>query len=154
MAGQGKPLTGRTVFALFAGAFGVILAVNLTLAWYAVGTFPGLEVQNGYVASQSFDRDRQAQEALGWVLEPAYTDGMLTLDFTGPGAVPVAVQELSVLVGRATETVDDIRPAFAGGPGRYATAIDLAPGKWLIRVEALAQDGTLFRQRRTIHVGG
>ena len=61
--GRGQ-ISGRHVFAGFALAFGVIISVNLTLAYNAVQTFPGLEVANSYVASQQFDANRAAQEAL------------------------------------------------------------------------------------------
>ncbi|MFN7052645.1 MAG: FixH family protein, partial [Gemmobacter sp.] len=59
-------ITGRQVFAFTAGAFGIIIAVNVLMAYKAVSTFPGLEVKNSYVASQNFDTERRAQEALGW----------------------------------------------------------------------------------------
>ena len=59
-------LTGRHVALIFGGAFTVIIGVNLTLAVKAVGTFPGLETKNSYVASQNFEHDRAAQEALGF----------------------------------------------------------------------------------------
>ena len=48
-------IKGWHVFATFAAAFGIIISVNLTLAFKAVATFPGLEVRNSYIASQSFD---------------------------------------------------------------------------------------------------
>ena len=51
-------LTGGHVLAMFVAMFGVIITVNMILAFSAVKTFPGLEVKNSYVASQSFDRDR------------------------------------------------------------------------------------------------
>ena len=47
----GKELTGRKVLAITVGFFAVIIAVNLFMAFKAVGTFPGLEVKNSYVAS-------------------------------------------------------------------------------------------------------
>ena len=50
-----RRLTGRTVLMIAVGAFGVILAANLTLAYNAVNTFSGLVVQNSYIASQQFD---------------------------------------------------------------------------------------------------
>ena len=59
-----KPLTGRKVFLMFVAFFGLIIAVNVTMAVQAVKTFPGLEVANSYVASQTFDADRAAQERL------------------------------------------------------------------------------------------
>lgn len=69
---DGKPLTGRHVLAITLAAFGVIIAVNVLMAVKAVRTFPGLEVANSYVASQSFDRDRAVQTALGWRVEADY----------------------------------------------------------------------------------
>ena len=55
-----RELTGRHVLAITLAAFGVIIAVNMVMAVKAVSTFPGLETPNSYVASQEFDRDRQA----------------------------------------------------------------------------------------------
>jgi nitrogen fixation protein FixH len=64
-------LTGRHVFAITAGSFGIIIAVNLLLAWKAVSTFPGVEVASSYAAGIGFDARRAAQVALGWqVLRP------------------------------------------------------------------------------------
>ena len=65
-------LTGKHVLVITVSAFAVIIAVNLLLAYKAVSTFPGLEVQNSYVASQVFDTDKAAQLALGWTLTPSY----------------------------------------------------------------------------------
>ena len=61
-------LTGRKVLAITVSAFGVIIAVNVTLAWQAIATFPGLEVDNGYVASQTFDAEKKGGSWLreGW----------------------------------------------------------------------------------------
>ena len=58
MTSATRKLTGWHVLAIFTAAFGVIIGVNLTLAFNAVATFPGLETGNSYVASQSFDARR------------------------------------------------------------------------------------------------
>lgn len=152
MTRTGKPLTGRKVLAIAIAAFGTIIGVNLLLAWKAISTFPGLEVENSYVASQQFDARRNAQEALDWTLDAAHADGMLTLSFTDARGKPVAVKELSVLVGRTTEARDDMVPAMRGYNGRYTAPVTLAPGRWLIRVSATSEDGTLFEQRRDLFV--
>ena len=47
-------LTGKHVLAITVSAFAVIIGVNVLLAVKAVSTFPGLEVDNSYVASQGF----------------------------------------------------------------------------------------------------
>ena len=77
-----RQITGKQVFFVTASAFTVIIGVNLTLAFKAVSTFPGLEVKNSYVASQSFEARRDAQKALGWNVAVAYQNDELALAFT------------------------------------------------------------------------
>ena len=148
-----RPVTGWHVLAIFVTFFGVIIAVNVTLAWQAISTFPGLEVANGYVASQTFDVEMAAQKALGWQLVPLYDAGTnhLTLAFFKAGQ-PVTVADLTVLVGRPTEAADDMTPVFVQVGGIYGTDLVLAKGKWMMAVTAHATDGTLFRQRIDLRV--
>ncbi len=147
-------LTGRHVFAITTGAFAVIIGVNVLLAWKAVSTFPGLEVANSYVAGQDFNERKAAQDALGWVLTPTYEAGRIQLAFTDQVGNPVAVKDLKVLVGRTTEAGDDLWPDFAQSGGVYAADVALAHGKWMLKVTALAADGTLFEQRSDLFVQG
>jgi nitrogen fixation protein FixH len=149
---EGKPLTGRKVFMIFAAAFGVIITVNIVMAVQAVGTFPGLETRNSYLASQQFEERRIAQENLGWTLETGYADGLLTLAFTDRNGSPVAVETLDVLVGRTTASRDDVTPDFTPVRGHYAAPVELDGGKWLVRVDAVAPDGTRFSQRHDLFV--
>lgn len=147
-------LTGKHVLAITVGAFSVIIAVNFLLAYKAVSTFPGLEVQNSYVASQEFDAAKAAQVALGWTLTPSYEAGQLRLAFTDGQGRAVTLGGLGVLIGRPTETQEDVRPVFASSEGVYVAAADLRPGKWMMQVEAQALDGTAFRQRIDLFVKG
>ena len=147
-------LTGKHVFAITAGAFGVIIAVNLVLAYQAVNTFPGLEVKNSYVAGQGFNERKAAQEALGWQVAPVYADGRISLAFTDRDGLPVRVADLQVLVGRTTSTVDDAQPEFTMTGDVYSAPLDLARGKWMVKVTAVAPDGTLFEQRTELFVQG
>jgi nitrogen fixation protein FixH len=148
------PLTGRKVFAITAGFFGVIIGVNGVLAYQAVNTFPGLEVKNSYVASQTFDAERSAQNGLGWVLDVTAQSDAVTLAFTGADGLPVQPQSLAATIGRATGALDDSVPAFVYAAGRYTAPVNLDPGKWVLRVDALAADGTVFRQRIELFVKG
>lgn len=147
-------LTGRHVLTITVSAFTVIIAVNLLLAYKAVSTFPGLEVDNSYVASQDFDAERAAQQALGWTLTPDYRDGAVHLAFTDPQGAAVTLASLDVLVGRPTEAQEDSHPAFTRTAGVYVAPLTLNPGKWMLHVEARAADGTLFRQRINLFVKG
>lgn len=149
---SGKPLTGRKVFLITAGAFGVIIGVNLVMAYQAVGTFPGLEVRNGYVASQSFDADRAAQERLGWQTVLSYSAGSLRLSITDAGGAPVQPAGLKGLLGRPTTERDDQVPAFAFDGSDWVAPVELASGNWNLRITATAADGTRFQQRLVLHV--
>lgn len=149
-----RKVTGWHVLAIFSGFFGVVIAVNVGLVWKAVSTYPGLEVENSYVANQTFDAERTAQRALGWVLTPAYDSGTeeLRLTFTGVDGQRVTVEALEVLVGRTTEAADDSSPAFVLKNGVYVAVARLAKGKWMLAVRARAADGTQFRQRLDLYV--
>jgi nitrogen fixation protein FixH len=149
-------LTGRHVLAITVGAFGVIIAVNLFMAYQAVSTFPGLEVDNSYVASQVFDSNRTAQKALGWELKHSYDSDQkkLFLNFVGADGLPAKLDNLDVLVGRTTEARDDSRPEFVFNGEVWSAPIDLRPGKWMLHVQAHAADGTLFQQRIDLFVKG
>lgn len=149
-----KPLTGRKVLAITVSAFAVIIAVNIVMAFKAVSTFPGLEVANSYVASQVFDAERKAQEALGWTLTESHSDGVLRLAFRDRDGLPVAVERLSVVVGRTTEAAQDLHPVFVWQNGDYVAPVALEPGKWMILLEAFAKDGTRFHQRLDLVVKG
>lgn len=145
-------LTGKHVLAITVGAFGIIIAVNVVMAVQAVRTFPGLEVANGYIASQTFDAERKAQEALGWTVTPEYRDGRLTVEMVDAGGLPAAVRSMSVLVGRTTASNDDVTPEFVRVSGKWQADVALARGKWMLKVEAEATDGTVFRQRLELFV--
>ncbi|MBB1490036.1 MULTISPECIES: FixH family protein [unclassified Paracoccus (in: a-proteobacteria)] len=142
-----RELTGRHVLAITLTAFGVIVGVNLLMAFKAVSTFPGLETPNSYVASQRFDRERAAQAALGWTVTPEYDGRELTLMVRDAQGNPGRVQSLSATVGRPTHVRDDQVPQFIYENGLFRAPLALAPGIWNIHVTAKAWDGTEFRQR-------
>lgn len=149
-----KPLTGRKVLAIVVSFFGVIIAVNLTMAYFAVGTFPGLDVKNSYVASQTFDDDRAVQEALGWVVDVSYQDGELLVVVTDKAGKPVDVAKINAIVGRPTHVRDDQTPEFQQRSGAFKARMLLNPGLWNLRMKATALDGTEFKQRLTFSVKG
>jgi nitrogen fixation protein FixH len=146
------PITGRKAFLIFASFFAVIISVNLVLAWQAIATFPGLEVRNSYVASQSFDADRAAQQALGWQVSALVEDGTLRLAILDAAGRPVAVTDLTGTFGRATSVRDDQTPAFVFDGSAYVAPVVTAPGNWNLRLVAHSTDGTLFQQRIVVLV--
>lgn len=149
-----REFTGKHAAAVFIGAFSVIIGVNIVLAVSAVRTFPGLEVQNTYVASQQFDARRKAQLALGWTARAEAADGRVILSITDRDGNPVEAASLDAVIGRATQIRDDTTPEFRFDGTAYVAQVDLGAGNWNIRMIARAGDGTEFRQRIAFYVKG
>lgn len=144
-------IKGWHVLVGFGVAFGVIITVNMALAVNAVRTFPGLEVKNSYVASQSFDADREAQTGLGWDVSARLEDGQLRLAVLDHGR-PIAPKVESAIFGRATSVAADEEPKFAFDGTALTAPVAGGPGNWNLRVKLRADDGTLFQQRLVVEV--
>ena len=154
MAEQGFRLKGWHAAGIFAGAFGLIFTVNGFMAYSAVSSFPGVETKNSYIASQTFDARRAAQEALGWDIEARLMRGEIVLTITDADGRPVQAETLDAIVGRPTSTAQDIRPDFVFDGRAYVAEATLAPGNWDVWLKAVARDGTPFEQRLTMRIGG
>ncbi|WP_037314985.1 FixH family protein [Ruegeria halocynthiae] len=149
-----RQFTGKHALAVFVAAFGVIITVNLVLAYSAVKTFPGLEVKNSYVASQEFNERLQEQQSLGWDVLAEVSGGLLILRITDQTGAPVEVAELQAVVGRATHVKDDFSPDFTFDGVAYAVPAVLGKGNWNIRLVAKDHSGAEFAQRIPLYVKG
>lgn len=134
-----RPFTGYHMAAILVAFFGVVVAVNLVMARFAISTFGGTVVDNSYVASQQYNgwlRAARDQKALGWTTR-------LTLDagrspqlvvrkagapLTGLNATGTATHPL----GRSPE----IALSFYTDADHVLRAHQtLPPGRWLVRIE-------------------
>jgi nitrogen fixation protein FixH len=151
MPDTGRKLTGWHVLAMFGGGFGVIIAVNVFMAYNAVSTFPGLEVSSSYADSQTFDDRRLAQEALGWNASVEITDGgeTLVLHMVDDAGAPVAPAELTALLTRPTSREADQLLTLTRSRGAFTAPVDLADGRWRLRLTGIARDGTDYRHNIT-----
>ena len=152
MSDSVRRFTGWHFLFIMCGAFGTIIAANLTLAYFAVGSFPGLEVINTYVESQQFDRKRRAQEALGWTSTVSYQAGAISVSLKGQHDTPPAPASVVIRVGSATSNREDQTVIPQVIDGHYVAKLTLTAGNKTVFVEALAADGTAFRQRHTVIV--
>lgn len=144
---KGFVLTGRMVLAITVSLFGLIIAVNLVMAWFAVRTFPGLEVRNSYIASQGFNERLRTQQALGWQTEAELVSGRLTVRITDAngGAAPVAT--IQAILGRPTTEREDITPELVFQDGAWVADVTADHGNWNLRLQAEAADGTPYAYR-------
>ena len=146
---RGKEFTGRKMLIVTVGFFLVVIGVNFFGAYKAGSTFPGLEVRNGYVASQQFDRLKAAQLALGWDVAAQLESDQLRLDIIGPDGAPVIPASMEATLGRSTERRQDQNLVFErDASGAFlADTGELDFGVWILWLKATAEDGTLFQQR-------
>jgi nitrogen fixation protein FixH len=142
--------TGRHMWMVMVGFFGLVIAVNFTMAWVASRTFGGTIVDNSYVASQKFNgwlRAARAQDKLGW---------HSTLRLDGHRHVVLTVQG-----GRggftATGTAHhplgmapDVPLAFTmAADGTLHSAAVLPYGRWLTRI-VVSRDGQVMKLAETL----
>lgn len=142
-----RGFTGRHMWATMVGFFGLVIAVNFTMAWFASSTFGGVVVANSYVASQQYNgwlRAARVQAGLGWQTRLAIdAERHVTLAVSGGGAAGgyVASGTAHHPLGRAP----DVALAFGpGADGGLRSLASLPAGRWLVRVTA-RRDGRTLR---------
>lgn len=134
-----KELTGRHVLIIALCAFGVIITANLSMLFAATGSFPGLVVKNSYVAGVGWNERTSEQQALGWNLMVAYTDGTLEVAVHGSDGAPVPDGAFELVVGRpATQAEDEVQVLTGAAPWRIQR--ELGPGQWWIEIRSTRED--------------
>lgn len=129
-----KEFTGYHMFGVIALFFGVIITVNLTLAFFAANSWTGLVVENSYIASQFFDDDKRIREqqlALGWQSDFRYAEGMVTLDLVDVNGAVVRADKIDVKLGRPVHENNDVLLTLSQGiEASYTGKVDLGAGVW------------------------
>ncbi|HEY9013142.1 MAG TPA: FixH family protein [Devosia sp.] len=140
MSAQAKEFTGRHMWLVFGGFFGVIIAVNVGMAVVASTSWTGLVVQNSYVASQEFEDKRlahEAQRAAGWQTRFDYEPGVATLVVVDGTGGPVDLGQVTLKVNRPVGGHDDQTVVLGrAAGGGYQAPLTLAAGVWDALVEA------------------
>lgn len=134
-------------------SFGAIVAVNFLMAFFATSTFPGLVVDNSYVASQNYNAllaQARAQEEAGWKTVFSASQGLLRLTLADRRGVSQQGLAVGASVGRPTSAREDRQILFTQSGESYLSREALADGVWGIDLEAREGDRLRFRQTRHI----
>ena len=135
----GREFTGRHMLAVMLAFFGVIIAVNLTMATFARTSWSGLVVQNTYVASQQFNaraEEGRRQAELGFAPALAVEAGMLRFSLTDKEGRPVRLTDGIATLRRPVGDADDATVALAPRGAALEAALDVADGAWIVEVHA------------------
>jgi nitrogen fixation protein FixH len=147
--------TGGHMLALMGAFFGVVIAVNMTIATLARTSWTGLVVPNSYVASQGFNarlKEARAQALLGWTPSVTLAAGELRFMLTQDGR-RVGLAGAEALVHRPVSgTQDRVVELAPTSDGDLAAPLDLEPGVWIVETHARTSDGRAYRDIRRMVV--
>ena len=152
-------LTGWHVLAMFAGLFGVMLAVNILFVVLALKTFSG-ETDHAYINGLKFNETlatnaRQAE--LGWTMtlgleRPTGGGAVLEARLTDRNNQPLRGAKLQGTIGRTTEANEDQTLSFEESePGIYRAVIhQIRPGRWKFSASAKLDGAPPFSTETTL----
>ena len=150
------PLTGWHMLAIVCLFFGTIIAVNAVMAFAATGTFPGLVVENSYVASQHYDElleKAREQDRAGWRHDLSLEDGIIHFNLATGAGTPASGLVVSAHAGRPSTMREDRSIKFIPrGDGSYVAREPLPPGLWEIDLQAQGETDVVFRRTQEVFV--
>ena len=143
-----REFTGRDMALILVAGFGIVVAVNLTMASLAIGGFGGVVVENSYVASQKFngwlDQARQS-ERLGYSAALARDgEGRLVATTERVPAGALASADLRRPLGRPEHFSLGFEQV---GPDRFVSTRSLPEGRWIVRLAIDAGSGRWVEER-------
>ena len=122
---------------LFVAGFAIVIAVNGTMMWLAIGSFSGLYSNHARDRGLHYNQvmaEQRNREALGWKVETSWqaADGRLGLKIGDRSGKALADAAVVVELVRPAEKRPPIRIAMADlGGGRFAASVALpARGNW------------------------
>lgn len=145
-----RRFTGRHMLIATLSFFGVVIAVNLVLAWFAAGTWTGLVVRNTYVASQDYNRTVEAARTSGsrdWKATVVRGADGLVMRWADADGGPLRGLAVAGVVGRPVQEGEDRAVAFdEAEAGLYRADVVLAPGAWQLVATAVDANGVEVRR--------
>jgi nitrogen fixation protein FixH len=158
---RGRRLTGRGVLLWLFAFFGIIFAVNGAFIYFAVSTFPGLEVESSYKAGQEFESDvlaGKAQAERAWAVDaavrPAGDDASVEVRFRDKAGVDLHGLDVRVRLIHAVDPDHDHSanlPEVASGTYR-AVLPNVKDGMWDLTIEAYKGSERLFLSRNQLRL--
>lgn len=145
-----KPITGRHVLIAMTAFFGVIVAVNMTMAVFASRSWTGLEVKNSYVASQDYNAKlaiADRQRARGWQSRLMREGNVLKLTVATSSGHAVGGAKIEARLRRPVQESDDRVLVFQEtAPGAYRALAPPRSGSWDVDVLVYSKGEEPYRQ--------
>lgn len=144
-----RKFTGTHMLVAMLCFYGVIITVNLTLAYFATGTWTGLVVKNSYVASQQYNEklaEVRRQQDTGWSSQFDYNGEKAQFALLTREGSALRGFDVKARFSRPTHENEDHDTEMVEVTEGYETAIRLAPGVWNVEVTARASENQGYRK--------
>ncbi|TCU24417.1 nitrogen fixation protein FixH [Rhizobium azibense] len=143
---NGKGFTGRHMLFIMLVFFGIIISVNMTMAWYASSSWSGLVVENTYVASQEFNKKAQAMQAMaksGVSGEFALQDGLIVYRLRNRDGSPATADAVTAHFKRPVGDHEDFVIRLSKNrDGHFETRHRVLSGDWIVEIVS-KNEGTI-----------
>jgi nitrogen fixation protein FixH len=151
MTALGRKTTSSWIPWAIAGVFAIVIAVNVTMAWLAIRSAPGLAAEHAFDEGRSYNEvlaRGAAQDTLGWQAEPDFVlsagqppvgrAGEIRLALRDRSGHAIAGASVTATLTRPVGPPDTVSlPLAETADGVYAAATLLAgAGQWEIHVTA------------------
>ncbi|TIL83373.1 MAG: cytochrome oxidase [Mesorhizobium sp.] len=151
-----REFTGRHMLLTILGFFGVVIAVNLTMATLASKSWTGLVVENTYVASQQFNKkaeEGRAQAALGWTGNLTIARSEVRYSLSDATGKSVPLHGVKILFRHPAYEAEDKSVTLALASAQEFAARDVPKdGVWIVEVDADAGLAEPYRDVRRIMI--
>lgn len=152
-----RQFTGWHMFGALVAFFGVTIGINGWMAYEAVHTWTGLEVENSYVASQEFNTKLEVahkRDALGWTGGLTYENGALVFSLKDGDGAPIRARAVQVEVHRPIGVEGDRTLALTRRiDGAYTAPVALDQGVWIAAIKATFADQPDYEHHARIVIG-
>lgn len=150
--------TGYHMLAIMVAFFGVIISVNLTMAWYATSSWSGLVAQNTYIASQQFNSRAAAMRAMaasGIKGEVIVTPGHIAYVLHERDGSPAKADSVTAHFKRPVGEHEDFQVELTRtGDGRFEIDHTVLAGDWIVEAISVRGGETIMHEATRISVKG
>lgn len=149
--------TGKHMLALVTGFFVIIFVMNLVLAYFALASWPGLLVRNGFDASQTYNQEIEQvriQNQLGWQSSVELKQNRVVFRITDNTDNPLSGLKIVAAAARPTNEAEDrVLELKEMSGGIYQGKTALLSGNWVISVHATDEStARVYRRQFRIFV--
>ncbi|RWX80770.1 cation transporter [Neorhizobium lilium] len=150
--------TGRHMLITTVTFFGVVITVNVTMAYLASSSWSGLVVENTYVASQEFNGKAAAMKAMaasGIVGSLSLKDNAIHYDLRNRDGTPADVDEVVANFKRPVGDHEDFKLALRQtAKGRFEAVHPVSAGDWIVEVTSRREGALVMHEATRIDTAG